>query len=138
MIEKYEIDAKADELGVHVANVQRDYVFGWLLAGIVQAENCLQRSLTLRRQGQLPVKVPRSFIHFFFAQHERSLRKCQAGHRVVSIGTYIYEFAADEGSQKQETGPGFKGLSLFDSYALNCSVRGFLISTRQRLIAKQN
>ena len=24
MIEKYEIDAKADELGVHVANVQRE------------------------------------------------------------------------------------------------------------------
>lgn len=48
MIEKYEIDAKADELGVHVANVQRDYVFGWLLAGIAQAENCLQRSLILK------------------------------------------------------------------------------------------
>jgi len=48
MIEKHEIDAKADELGVHVANVQRDYVFGWLLAGIAQADNCLQRSLILK------------------------------------------------------------------------------------------
>jgi predicted nucleotidyltransferase component of viral defense system len=48
MIEKYEIDGKADELGVHVANVQRDYVFGWLLAGIAQAENYLQRSLILK------------------------------------------------------------------------------------------
>lgn len=48
MIDKQEIDAKADELGVHVANVQRDYVFGWLLAGLAQAENCLRPSLILK------------------------------------------------------------------------------------------
>jgi len=34
MIDKQEIDTKSDELGVHVANVQRDYVFAWLLAGL--------------------------------------------------------------------------------------------------------
>ncbi len=48
MIEKSEIEAKAAELGVHVANVQRDYVFGWLLAGMAQAENCLQPLLILK------------------------------------------------------------------------------------------
>src|SRR5579863_6796168 len=48
MIEKSEIDAKADELGVHVANVQRDYVFGWILAGIAQADNCLRSVLILK------------------------------------------------------------------------------------------
>jgi len=48
MIEKQEIDAKADELGVHVANVQRDYVYGWLLAGLAQTENCLRPSLILK------------------------------------------------------------------------------------------
>jgi predicted nucleotidyltransferase component of viral defense system len=48
MIEKSEIDAKADELGVHAANVQRDYVFGWLLAGLAQAENRLRPSLILK------------------------------------------------------------------------------------------
>jgi predicted nucleotidyltransferase component of viral defense system len=48
MIEKAEIDAKADELGVHAANVQRDYVFGWLLAGLAQAENKLRPSLILK------------------------------------------------------------------------------------------
>jgi predicted nucleotidyltransferase component of viral defense system len=48
MIEKAEIEAKADELGVHVANVQRDYVFGWLLTGIAQADNCLQPRLILK------------------------------------------------------------------------------------------
>jgi predicted nucleotidyltransferase component of viral defense system len=48
MIVKEEIDTKAGELGVHVANVQRDYVFGWLLAGISQAENHLRSSLILK------------------------------------------------------------------------------------------
>src|ERR1700730_5802013 len=48
MIEKSEIDAKADELGVHAANVQRDYVFGWLLAGLAQAENRLRPLLILK------------------------------------------------------------------------------------------
>ena len=48
MTDKKEIDGKADELGVHVANVQRDYVFGWLLAGLAQAENRLRPSLILK------------------------------------------------------------------------------------------
>jgi predicted nucleotidyltransferase component of viral defense system len=48
MIDKPEIDAKADELGVHAANVQRDYVFGWLLSGIYRPENSLQPLLVLK------------------------------------------------------------------------------------------
>lgn len=48
MIDKPEIDDKADELGVHAANVQRDYVFGWLLSGIYRAENSLQPLLVLK------------------------------------------------------------------------------------------
>lgn len=48
MVEKSEIDVKADELGVHAANVQRDYVFGWLLAGLAQAENRLRPLLILK------------------------------------------------------------------------------------------
>lgn len=31
MIDRKEIEAKADEFGIHTSNVQRDYVFGWLL-----------------------------------------------------------------------------------------------------------
>ncbi len=31
MIDREEIEAKADEFGIHTSNVQRDYVFGWLL-----------------------------------------------------------------------------------------------------------
>ena len=48
MIDKSEIDAKAEELGVHVSNVQRDYVFGWLLSGIYQVENQLRQLLVLK------------------------------------------------------------------------------------------
>ena len=36
MIDRDEIDAKADELGLHWSNVQRDYVFGWLIGGLFE------------------------------------------------------------------------------------------------------
>jgi predicted nucleotidyltransferase component of viral defense system len=34
LIKREEIDASAERMGVHVAHVQRDYVFGWLLKSI--------------------------------------------------------------------------------------------------------
>ena len=37
MITKDEIEAKAKEFGLHAANIERDYVFGWLLAGLYGA-----------------------------------------------------------------------------------------------------
>jgi predicted nucleotidyltransferase component of viral defense system len=47
MIDRTEIDAMSEELGVHTSHVQRDYMFGWLLAGIfTQSE--LGRSLVLK------------------------------------------------------------------------------------------
>ena len=48
MIDKPEIDAKSEELGVHAANVQRDYVFGWLLSGVSQGDNPLRPLLILK------------------------------------------------------------------------------------------
>lgn len=48
MIHKEEIDRTSEELGVHVSNVQRDYVFGWLLTGLFQSGNPLQRLLILK------------------------------------------------------------------------------------------
>jgi predicted nucleotidyltransferase component of viral defense system len=36
VITRDEIEAKADEFGIHAANVQRDYVFGWLIAGLYE------------------------------------------------------------------------------------------------------
>lgn len=48
MIDKPEIDAKADDLGVHRSNIQRDYAFGWLLSAFYQPDNPLQQLLILK------------------------------------------------------------------------------------------
>jgi predicted nucleotidyltransferase component of viral defense system len=48
MIEKGEIDQKAAELGVPPSYVQRDYVFGWLLAGLSDPSNPLRDRLILK------------------------------------------------------------------------------------------
>ncbi len=34
MITKSEIDEKANDFEIHTSNVQRDYVFGWLIFGL--------------------------------------------------------------------------------------------------------
>lgn len=39
MINRSEIEAKAQEFEIHIANVERDYVFGWFLAGIFTISN---------------------------------------------------------------------------------------------------
>ena len=48
MVTDNEIESTAEKLGVHTSNVQRDYVFGWLLAGIYQPENSLSNHLILK------------------------------------------------------------------------------------------
>jgi len=48
VIDKDEIDSKSEELGVHVSNVQRDYVFGWVLAGLFQPDNPMSDDLVLK------------------------------------------------------------------------------------------
>lgn len=48
MIDKSEIDAKSKELGIHTSDVQRDYVFGWLLSGMHHAAPQLTNSLILK------------------------------------------------------------------------------------------
>jgi predicted nucleotidyltransferase component of viral defense system len=47
MITKDEIEAKAAEFDIHAANVERDYVFGWLLAGIYSVSS-LKDALVLK------------------------------------------------------------------------------------------
>ncbi|MBI2219980.1 MAG: nucleotidyl transferase AbiEii/AbiGii toxin family protein [Acidobacteria bacterium] len=47
MITKDEIQAKSLEFGIHQANVQRDYVFGWLLVGLY-TESPLKDVLVLK------------------------------------------------------------------------------------------
>ena len=39
MIEREELVEKSEEFGLHISNVQRDYVFGWLLSGLYQEES---------------------------------------------------------------------------------------------------
>lgn len=48
MIDKPEIDLMSERLGVHTAHVQRDYAFGWLLAGMFDPGNALSRLLHLK------------------------------------------------------------------------------------------
>src|SRR5260221_7011545 len=47
MITKNEIEAKSQEFGIHISNVERDYVFGWLLCAIYSASH-LGRMLVLK------------------------------------------------------------------------------------------
>src|SRR5712664_2950860 len=47
MISRDEIESKSEEFGIHVANVERDYVFGWLLAGIY-GDSALRDTLVLK------------------------------------------------------------------------------------------
>jgi len=48
MIDRAEIENKAHEFRVPIANVERDYVFGWLLAGIYSRPGYLQSLLVLK------------------------------------------------------------------------------------------
>jgi len=48
MIKKDEIDTKSQELRVNTSDVQRDYVFGWLLSGIYHNDNALKDQLILK------------------------------------------------------------------------------------------
>jgi len=47
MISREEVEQKAEEFEINVANVERDYVFGWVLAGIYQASD-LSRELIFK------------------------------------------------------------------------------------------
>jgi predicted nucleotidyltransferase component of viral defense system len=48
MIDKPEIDTMAERLDVNTSDVQRDYAFGWLLAGMFEPTNPLSRLLVLK------------------------------------------------------------------------------------------
>jgi predicted nucleotidyltransferase component of viral defense system len=47
MITKDEIEAKASDFSLHPSNIERDYVFGWLLTGIY-GQSTLRDSLVLK------------------------------------------------------------------------------------------
>ncbi len=45
MISKDELDAKAKEFEIHSSNVQRDYIYGWVLMGLYSASPLKDRSI---------------------------------------------------------------------------------------------
>jgi predicted nucleotidyltransferase component of viral defense system len=58
VIDRGEIEAKAAEFGINTSNLQRDYVFGWLISGLYR-ESALQDTLVLKggnalRKAYLP------------------------------------------------------------------------------------
>src|ERR1043165_6681011 len=84
MISREEVERKAEEFEINVANFERDYVFGWVLAGIYQASglsrelifkggNCFRKAyfpatrfskdLDFATESRVDVEVLRSEIH---------------------------------------------------------------------------
>lgn len=47
MIDNVEIDHKSEEFQIHSSNVQRDYVFSWILAGMYE-HSTLKDKLVLK------------------------------------------------------------------------------------------
>ena len=48
MIDRDEIDATSNLLGVHTSDVQRDYLYGWLLAGLYGDNLLMQDRVALK------------------------------------------------------------------------------------------
>ena len=80
MIDTDEVVNKAEELGVHPYNVQRDYIFGWVLAGIYTANdlgkylvlkggNCFRKAYfeAARYSPDWILLQPKSFLRNIFA-----------------------------------------------------------------------
>ena len=91
MISGDEIDAAAKDLDISVANVERDYVFGWLISGIFQESN-LGQELVLKcgnalRKGYL---CSHAIIRWTFdAQHQNrltSLSQLRSPGDIASLG----------------------------------------------------
>jgi hypothetical protein len=58
MIDLDEINAKADEFGLHTSNVQRDYVFGWLIGGLFEVSAL--RDVVALKGGTSDTTCPRT------------------------------------------------------------------------------
>jgi predicted nucleotidyltransferase component of viral defense system len=48
VIDRYEIEATSELLGVHTSDVQRDYLYGWLLAGVYGDKPLMRDRLVLK------------------------------------------------------------------------------------------
>ncbi len=72
MITRDEVDARAGEFGIHSANVQRDYVFGWLIAGLYEtstlADVLILKGGNALRKGYFPATRFSDDLDFTTAQ----------------------------------------------------------------------
>jgi predicted nucleotidyltransferase component of viral defense system len=109
MISKDEIEKKAEELDIHVANVERDYVFGWLLKAfflneylsqrlVFKGGNCMRKAYypNTRFSGDLDFSVPDAIeIERFKLEINRACELAQAVCGVQFV-TERNSFDADE------------------------------------------
>lgn len=81
MIKRDEIESKAEEFGIHAANVERDYIFGWVLFGIYSASslrdtlvlkggNCFRKAYfpSTRFSNDLDFSTPSAIDQVFLSQ----------------------------------------------------------------------
>lgn len=96
MIDRDEIDAAAETMGVHVANVERDYVFGWLLKSFYENEflaprlifkggNCMRKAYypNTRFSTDLDFSLE-SALDLERTQHEIN-RACEEAQRLCGV-----------------------------------------------------
>jgi predicted nucleotidyltransferase component of viral defense system len=87
MINHDEIEAKSREFEIHVANVERDYVFGWLLFGIFTVSS-LKDEIFLK--GGKPVEaIERSLsvLNMLQWRHELEWQNRPHRHRInIAVG----------------------------------------------------
>lgn len=117
MIGRPEIEAKSAELGVNIADVERDYVFGWLLSAIYAPTNGLGSQLVLKggnglRKAYFPYSRYSADLDFSSQTHVdtdhvgRELNKaCEvinsaAGVNFVTERTLVREKKSSDAEQK--------------------------------------
>ncbi len=127
MIEPEEIDTAAAQMGVHQANVERDYVFGWLLKAFFENEylaprlifkggNCMRKAFypETRFSGDLDFSVQSAIdVECFQIEINRAcaLVESQCG---VVFDTDRNSFRADRMLDKERQS--FKGRVYFEDF----------------------
>lgn len=127
MIEPEEIDAVAEEMGVHQANVERDYVFGWLLKVffendylaqrlIFKGGNCMRKAFYLetRFSGDLDFSVQSAMdVERFQAEINKACADAQS-QCGVKFDVGRNSFRADQMLDKERQS--FKGRVYFEDF----------------------
>jgi predicted nucleotidyltransferase component of viral defense system len=127
LIEPEEIDAFAAQMGVHQANVERDYVFGWLLKAFFENEylshrlifkggNCMRKAFypETRFSGDLDFSVQSAIeVERFQVEINRACADAQSQSGVV-FDTARSSFRPDEMLDKERKS--FKGRVYFKDF----------------------